>query len=272
MKNQTVSRLSGQAAAIVACVMTGALGCASNASPQLADIRTALLESDLGQHGRIEEVQRVNGVDYPAGNGSAHRYEIQYAAIVIPSGRVTIRISSPVESALGQDSSMKGVLIKGVDAGHKPDPKGLDVFFDIGTSLFRADESQPVPIEGNIAFLKTENGWQSQNHVMHIAESMAASIRTSRRLIGEWYGGVADCLKIESTGANTLKLSVKSWYCEAGEPDSGVVVTIEGTEARGPAAIPFVRWQADKQIVVSGRHAPPNDHILIENQVFRKRG
>src|SRR5438046_3069752 len=94
-------------------------GCSINRPPSDADVSQAL-QAEYGKLVRVEHVRRINGIDYPGGNGAPQRYAIEYEATLIPSGPVTFRVSSAIESAFtGQ--AKNGVRIKGIIPGHQPD-------------------------------------------------------------------------------------------------------------------------------------------------------
>lgn len=102
--------------AMVLLILAAALGCSGVRPPTQADLER-VLQAEYGSLVRVTKVQRINGVDYPAGNGAPQRYEVHFAAILVPSSPVTLRMSSKLESAAIAGSS-NGAIIKGVSVGH----------------------------------------------------------------------------------------------------------------------------------------------------------
>ncbi len=113
----------------------------------------------------ISNFERVNGTEYPAGGGAPRRYAVQYTAILTSQEPVTFTLSSGLEKAVE-----KGALIKDVQKGFIRDPTGLAVFADIGSELWRTDESRPAKILGTVSFIKTENGWTTEEVRAYLPE------------------------------------------------------------------------------------------------------
>lgn len=98
--------------------------------------------------------------------------------------------------------------------------------------------------------------------------------------VGEWYSGGADCMKIfprRSVGA----FSVKIWYCNAGEPESGVNATLVSGRLSGDDGVLLIEqmeppadwpsWRGprpDRVLVGTFRYPSPNDGGIIKDVMF----
>lgn len=154
------------AAAVAACSTSG--------PPSQSDLEQAV-RGEYTKPFSVSEIRRLNGVDYPAGNGAPQRYQVQFAAKLSASGPGTLRIESRMESSVRGNASHS--VIKSVVEGHTADPEGLNAFLDIGTTLLRIDDSIPVPIEGTVQFLRTEKGWQKHSVNAGVSWASVASIK-----------------------------------------------------------------------------------------------
>ncbi|MGQ0812933.1 MAG: hypothetical protein ACT4O1_00515 [Gemmatimonadota bacterium] len=142
--------------------------------PSTEDVEREL-RAEYGGVVRVQDVERINGVEYPAGGSMPERYEVEYGATLVPKGPVTFAVSSGLERAVEQ-----GALIKGVAEGHQQDARGLEVFLNMGTELWRTDESFPAKITGVITFTKTENGWRRSAMRSYLAEAADAAASLSK--------------------------------------------------------------------------------------------
>lgn len=101
-----------------------------------------------------------------------------------------------------------------------------------------------------------------------------------REFVGEWYSGGADCMKVfprQLAGA----FSVKVWYCNAGEPESGVNATLVDGRLTGddgallieerepPGDWPSWRGPRPKRVLVGTfKYPPPNDGHINREVMF----
>ncbi len=137
---------------------------ACTGAPRTSEVSRAL-EAEYGEIVDVAEVKRLNGVEYPPGGGSAHRYEVEYEALLKPRGPVTLLVSGGLERSM-----YGGALIKGIQSGHIADPQGLAVFRDIGTARWRTDELRPARVIGTAGFTKTAAGWRMSSLQTYLTE------------------------------------------------------------------------------------------------------
>jgi len=201
-------------------------GCSK--APTTADVSTAL-SLEYGQTVRVEAVERVNGVKYPGGSGAPEGYGIEFNAKLAAAGPVTFRISANLQRAME-----KCPLVKGIAVGHQADAEGLAALAGIGTELWRTDETRPAWVSGVVRFVDTENGWRAaETRVCLAADSMAAASMPPRTFVGYW-GTACYRLRVRPT-RDPAAFTVKSWYCEADEPNVGITATLAeaGRELHG---------------------------------------
>jgi hypothetical protein len=98
--------------------------------------------------------------------------------------------------------------------------------------------------------------------------------------VGEWYAQ-SDCLKIFAANGDGLAV-VKAWYCEAGEPATGVQAKLIDGELKGddgvirvtfreaPADWPSYRGARPTRVVVATyKRPPPNDGHINESDFHK---
>lgn len=265
--------MSSKRRVLVCCAASLMFGC-SVSSPGGEAVAQAL-QAEFGKVVRVDHVRRTNGIEFPGGNGAPHQYAVEYEATLVPSGPVTFRIASALESAfssMGARGTKNRINVKEVVQGHQPDPEGLNVLFDIGTQLWRTDESHPATVVGSVRFIKTDNGWQKATVETYLAESLAESLSIAKALVGRWEDG-GSCLSIVPMRvANTFSFTVKGWYCEAGQPASGISATLTGTELKGNDGQLIVRVRSKDEVMATFRYPPPNQDHLIQDSILKKVG
>lgn len=153
-------------------------GCSS--SPRTDDVTRALSQR-FSDKVSVSDVRRMNGVDYPAGQGMPHRYAIEFQATLTPTRPVTFLFSSGLQASV--DS---GALIQDVVDGHQPDPNSLMALLSAGTARWRAEQADALVVQGSTEFLKTERGWQVSSLRVYLPESVVAEGRARAALPSGW--------------------------------------------------------------------------------------
>jgi len=153
-------------------------GCSS--SPSTDEVAGALSQR-FADKASVSDVRRMNGVDFPAGQGMPHRYAIEFQATLTPTRPVTFLFSGGLQAAV--DS---GALIQDVVDGHQPDPNALMALMSAGTARWRAEQSEMIVVHGSTEFLKTERGWQVSGQRVYLPESVVAEARARKELPAGW--------------------------------------------------------------------------------------
>lgn len=217
-------------------------GCSVNRRPSETDV-TETLKGEYGTFVRVEGVQKTNGIEYQGGNGAPARYMVEFKAVLIPLAPVTFQLSSALEAAATGTGGVKnGALIKGIIQGHRPDPQGLNSFFDISTALRRLDETHPANVVGGVLFIKTDNGWLKERIQTFLTDGTAAPARKEADVKKAEQGAGRQFVKI-SPGEFLMGCSTNDTECRGEEKPTHRVRLTKGFEM-GKYEVTQAAWRS----------------------------
>lgn len=231
------------------CATVLATACTKAGTPSMAELEKALVPESVAQVITMKNLRRENGVDYPAGAGVPHRYEVQYSATLVPLMALSLKTSATSGSVAAQANAGE-LRVTGVERGYIADVQLAGQVMKMGDAVFRADSGIGVPVTGVVSFLKTEKGWQSQSVEFRLAQSLVESWSAARSLIGTWQDD-GMCLSLEHSGKSTLTLHAQAFYCEEREPPKTIVATLKGTDWIGNDGVLRIKVLSDSTVVVT---------------------